>query len=59
MRKIGWETSLAKMCGWTEPERVHVVKHDPLQALIDSIRARVDDVVMPLCFASSAIVLLS
>ena len=34
---------LAKMCGWTEPERVHVVKDDPLQALIDSIRARVEN----------------
>ena len=33
---------LAKICGWTEPERIHVVKDDPLQSLIDSIRARVE-----------------
>jgi hypothetical protein len=32
---------LSKICGWTEPERIHAV-NDPLQVLIDSIRARVE-----------------
>ena len=33
---------LAKICGWTEKQEVRVTI-DPLQSLIDSIRARVDD----------------
>ena len=32
---------LAKLCGWNERERVAAVT-DPLQVLIDSIRARVE-----------------
>ena len=33
---------LAKLCGWHEEERVNVTI-DPLQSLIDSIRARVEN----------------
>jgi hypothetical protein len=34
---------LAKMCRWTERDEASKPQGDPLQALIDSIRARVAD----------------